>query len=73
VAPTAIHAKADHRPPVWQAGIAARTRAATWVFCRSDYHLPTPGVAALARKEAIHIEPRFSDHAPLTIDCDFTL
>ena len=28
---------------------------------------------ALARKEAIHIEPRFSDHAPLTIDYDFTL
>jgi exodeoxyribonuclease III len=43
------------------------------VFCRSDYHLATPGVAALARKEAIHIESRFSDHAPLTVDHDFTL
>ncbi len=40
---------------------------------RLDYHLATPGVAALARKEAIHIESRFSDHAPLTIDYDFTL
>ena len=42
-------------------------------FCRSDYHLATPGVAALARKEHIHIDSRFSDHAPLTIDYDFTL
>ena len=42
-------------------------------FRRSDYHLATPGVAALARKEAIHIESRFSDHVPLTIDYDFTL
>ena len=40
---------------------------------RLDYHLATPGVAALARKEQIHIESRFSDHAPLTIDYDFTL
>jgi exodeoxyribonuclease-3 len=45
----------------------------TWVFRRSHYHLATPGVAALARKEAIHIESRFSDHAPLTIDSDFDL
>ena len=40
---------------------------------RLDYHLATPGVAALARQEQIHIESRFSDHAPLTIDYDFTL
>jgi exodeoxyribonuclease-3 len=43
------------------------------VFCRSDDHLATPGVAALARKEQIHIESRFSDHAPLTIDYDINL
>jgi hypothetical protein len=35
------------------------------VFRRSDYHL--------ARKECIHLDQRFSDHAPLTIDDDFTL
>jgi len=35
--------------------------------------VPTPGVAALARKEYIHLDERFSDHAPLTIDYDFTL
>ena len=40
---------------------------------RLDYHLATPGVAALARREAIYLEQRFSDHAPLTIDYDFAL
>lgn len=40
---------------------------------RLDYQLATPGIAATARKESIHLEPRFSDHAPLTIDYDFTL
>lgn len=40
---------------------------------RIDYHLATPGIAARARRADIHLEPRFSDHAPLTIDYDFTL
>ena len=40
---------------------------------RLDYHLATPGLAALARREAIYTEKKFSDHAPLTIDYDFTL
>jgi exodeoxyribonuclease-3 len=40
---------------------------------RLDYHLATPGIAALARREHIHREPRFSDHAPLTIDYEFRL
>ncbi len=40
---------------------------------RIDYHLATPGLAALARKEHIYLEQRFSDHAPLVIDYDFTL
>jgi len=44
-----------------------------WAFRRSDCHLPTPGVAALARKEHIYLDQRFSDHAPLSIDYDFTL
>lgn len=38
-----------------------------------DYHLATPGVAALAKREAIYLAQRFSDHAPLTIDDDFKL
>jgi exodeoxyribonuclease-3 len=40
---------------------------------RIDYHLATPGVAARARRADIHLEPRFSDHAPLTIDYDLAL
>ena len=40
---------------------------------RLDYHFATPGLAALARREAIYTEKKFSDHAPLTIDYDFKL
>jgi len=40
---------------------------------RLDYHLATPGVAALARREAIYLAQRFSDHAPLTVDYDLKL
>jgi exodeoxyribonuclease III len=40
---------------------------------RLDYQLATPGLAATAKREHIHLEPRFSDHAPLTIDYDFSL
>ena len=40
---------------------------------RIDYHLATPGLAALARKEHIYLAQRFSDHAPLIIDYDFKL
>jgi hypothetical protein len=35
--------------------------------------MATPGVAARATRADIHLEPRFSDHAPLTIDDDLTL
>jgi exodeoxyribonuclease-3 len=40
---------------------------------RIDYHLATPGVAALARRESIYLAQRFSDHAPLIIDYDLEL
>ena len=40
---------------------------------RIDYHLATPGIAALARREHIYLAERFSDHAPLVIDYDFNL
>lgn len=40
---------------------------------RIDYHIATPGIAALARSASIYKEQRFSDHAPLTIDYDFEL
>ena len=40
---------------------------------RLDYHLATPAIAATARREHIFLAQRFSDHAPLTIDYDFSL
>ncbi len=40
---------------------------------RLDYHLATPALAALARREQIYLAQRFSDHAPLLIDYDFSL
>jgi len=40
---------------------------------RLDYHLATPALAAAARSAEIYKEQRFSDHAPLTIDYDFSL
>jgi exodeoxyribonuclease III len=35
---------------------------------RLDYHLATPGIAQLARKETIYRKERFSDHAPVTVE-----
>jgi exodeoxyribonuclease III len=40
---------------------------------RIDYHLATPGMAAMARREHIYLAQRFSDHAPLVMDYDFDL
>jgi len=40
---------------------------------RIDYHIATPGIAARARKTRIYKEQRFSDHAPLIIDYDYSL
>jgi exodeoxyribonuclease-3 len=40
---------------------------------RLDYHLATPKMAALARSEAIYKTIKFSDHAPITVEYEFTL
>jgi exodeoxyribonuclease III len=40
---------------------------------RLDYHLATPGVARLARREWIYKEQRFSDHAPITVEYELGL
>ena len=40
---------------------------------RLDYHLATPALAQKARSEAIYKSEKFSDHAPITIEYDFTL
>jgi len=40
---------------------------------RIDYHLATKSVAACARETRVYKDEKFSDHAPLTVDYDFTL
>lgn len=40
---------------------------------RLDYHLATPAIAERARTEAIYKGEKFSDHAPITIEYDFSL
>jgi exodeoxyribonuclease-3 len=54
----------------WSNRGQARANNVGW---RLDYHLATPATAALARREAIYLDQRFSDHAPLTIDYDFDI
>lgn len=44
-----------------------------WVFRRSFYHLATPVLAELARKEATYKTERFSDHAPITVEYELAL
>ena len=40
---------------------------------RIDYHIVTPGLRDRIRGTSIYKDERFSDHAPLTIDYDWTL
>lgn len=40
---------------------------------RLDYHLATPALAKLARKESSYKTEKFSDHAPITVEYEFTL
>ena len=40
---------------------------------RIDYHITTPGIAASAKKTAVYKDERFSDHAPLIVDYDWSI
>ncbi len=40
---------------------------------RIDYHVATPGLQGYAKSESIYKAQRFSDHAPLTIEYNFSL
>lgn len=40
---------------------------------RIDYHLATPGIAATAQSTLIYKDERFSDHAPLIVDYDWSI
>ena len=53
----------------WSNRGQARAKNVGW---RLDYHLATPATALLAKTEHIYLEQRFSDHAPVMIDYDFT-
>ena len=54
----------------WSNRGQARAKNVGW---RIDYHLATPGLAATARAASVYKDSWFSDHAPLTVDYDFTL
>ena len=54
----------------WSNRGQARANNVGW---RLDYHLATPGIAAKAKAESIYLAQRFSDHAPLVVDYDFSL
>ncbi|MES2101482.1 MAG: exodeoxyribonuclease III [Pseudomonadota bacterium] len=54
----------------WSNRGQARAKNVGW---RLDYHLATPAIAKHATAEHIYLEQRFSDHAPVVIDYDFTL
>jgi exodeoxyribonuclease III len=49
----------------WSQRGAARTNNVGW---RIDYQLATPSLRSRLRDCAIHPEPKFSDHAPYTVD-----
>ena len=66
-----LHPEATEEAYTWWSN-----RGQAWaknVGWRIDYHLVTPGLAAAARQASVFKDQRFSDHAPLTIDYDFTL
>lgn len=54
----------------WSTRGRAREKNVGW---RIDYHVATPRIAGLARREAIYTGQIFSDHAPLTIEYDYAL
>jgi len=68
-----VFRRLDPRPEQytwWSARGQAWTNNVGW---RLDYQIATPVLAALAKTASIHTASRFSDHAPLTIDYDFSL
>lgn len=54
----------------WSNRGQARAKNVGW---RIDYQIATPALAALARSATVYTAERFSDHAPLIVDYDFTL
>jgi exodeoxyribonuclease-3 len=44
-----------------------------WMFCVTDYPIPTPAIAAAARQAGVYKDSRFSDQAPLMVDYDWVV
>lgn len=66
-----LHPEATDESYTWWSNRGqARAKNVGW---RIDYHLATPGLAATAKQARVFKDQWFSDHAPLTIDYDFTL
>ena len=65
-----LHPQATEESYTWWSNRGqARARNVGW---RLDYQLATPALAASARASSIYKERRFSDHAPLSIDYEWT-
>jgi exodeoxyribonuclease-3 len=66
-----LHPEATDESYTWWSNRGqARAKNVGW---RIDYHLATPGLAATAKHATVYKETWFSDHAPLTVDYDFSL
>lgn len=68
-----VFRRLDPRPEQytwWSARGQAWAKNVGW---RLDYHLATPQIAATAQRTSIHLQDRFSDHAPVTVDYDYRL
>jgi exodeoxyribonuclease-3 len=66
-----LHPEATDESYTWWSNRGqARAKNVGW---RIDYQLATPGLAATARHASVYKDTWFSDHAPLTVDYDFTL
>ena len=68
-----VFRKIDDRPEQytwWSNRGQAYAKNVGW---RIDYQMATPAIAAKATTCSIYKEQRFSDHAPLTVDYDYTL
>jgi exodeoxyribonuclease-3 len=66
-----LHPEAGEEAYTWWSNRGqARAKNVGW---RIDYHLATPGLAALARSATIYKGEWFSDHAPLTIDYELDI
>jgi len=67
----ALHPEATDDCYTWWSNRGqARAKNVGW---RIDYHLATPALAETARAAAVYKDQWFSDHAPLTIDYDFSI